>query len=583
MKTQVSARRPGVAGILMALIIFALIFIAGFGYVLYEAQANQATSQADVNYLSQQNALSLERLALCMEPTAPPPTGISCKVNPSGSPTSLEAVVNDTGALPLSVVSWYIKSSTGTLVSPPGVVQMAAPLNLNVGGSGAITLAGYSYPACTPPNCPIIFVYLVTSRGNVFSLQFPLSTSTTVTTLTGVTTMTVTAPGVGGGNSLVVVMAATPVQTYSGPCPGQSCITDNVTVYNYSNSPIGSVTLCANSICSPATTPSYTATGTVKITPDGCSGPYTPPGTQSLGSTIPGYSGTGLAPHIFFLCYYAPSTGTVGGLVSFTGGATGVQGSPPTQVYSSTVTSNLVQVGSLVNPLAQGAFSTNFFFFKWSACTNTASSCTTNVSGGMPPSSVYNLPEGAIIPPPGASYSINNLQYVAFYIQLTNNFNTTLPIMATSFEQFEPSGAGGSETDYWIVGSNTTMTNGVYYPSYKSTPSLTAYPNDCATVNQVTNKPTDPACIYIEPGKTVTITFAACGPSVSSWDWGTVSSSHGSYSVNNGGSGAGCTSSSPFPSGSLGPSAMVGDCVIQFEYNGVVYAQDLQFQGVAFT
>jgi hypothetical protein len=561
-KIQVG-RRDGVAGVLIAVMLFALIFTAGFGYFIFQDESNLLLYKANSGHLSSQNAAYQENVAF----------------NATSNAGQLTVVVNNTGGLPLSVVSAYVTNSAGAL-SPPGVMQLGGagscvstatngPLNLDVGQSGSLTISNscYSYPSGS-----IISISLLTSRGNIFSAQFPTTTTTVVTTTTVSSQMTTTAPGVGGGNSLVVVMAATPVQTYSGPCPGISCITDNVTVFNYSNQPITGITL------NPAT-PSFSVTGTASLVPvptPGCTRP-----TPS--DTIPGYSGTGLAPSVEYLCTYSPNSGSVGGLASFSGGAYGTQGS--TTVYSATVTSNLVQVGSLVNPLAQGAFSANFFFFKYSACINTSTPCTTDVPGGMPPSSVYNIPEGAVIPSPTAPFSINNLQYVAFYVQLTNNFNTTLPLLGTTFEQFDPSGAGGSETNYWIVGSNTTMQNGVYYPNYSSTPTLTAYPSDCANVNPATNKPTDHACIYINPGQSVVITLAACGPSVNSWDWGTVTTSGfrgTSYSVNNAGSPT-CVSASPFPNGSLGASATVGTTVVQFEYDGIVFAQDLQFQGVAFT
>ena len=138
--------------------------------------------------------------------------------------------------------------------------------------------------------------------------------------------------------------------------------------------------------------------------------------------------------------------------------------------------------------LSEGVFSSNFFFFKYSTCTNLASPCATNVA--MPPSSVYKLPEGAVI-------SRTNY-YVAFYVQLTNNFNTSLPLLATTFEQFGPIQRRGVR----LVDrrDNATLNNGVYYPSYTATPSLVAYPSDCSSVN-AQNKPTDNKCIYVNPGR----------------------------------------------------------------------------------
>jgi hypothetical protein len=533
-----------VAGIIVAVVLFALIFTAGFGYLIFQDNANLNSYQANATYLHAQDASGLEAAAFGAR-------------NNTGT---LTIYVNNTGGFPESIVSAYVKGSTGKL-TPSGVMNLGGscisggPLNLDVGQTGSFVISSACY-SWSKPYAPIS-IGILTSRGNVFTTQFPISSSSVVTTITSSTVTTSTAPGVGGGNTLVVVMSATPVQTYSGPCPGLSCITDNVTVFNYSNVPITGVNLGPSS-------PTNTTTGTAFAIPKGCAGPYTPPGKQADPSgTINPYNGVGQAPHIFFLCSYAPRSGTVGGLASFSGGAYGTQSG--VQVYSASVTSNLVQIGSLTNSLSQGVFSSNFFFFKYTACTNTNTPCTTNVAGGMPPTSEYNLPEGAVI----ASESI---YYVAFYVQLTNNFNTTVPLVGTTFEQFDPSGGGGSESDYWIAGVNTTtaVQNGVWYPSYTSTPTLTAYPSDCATVN-AQNIPTDHNCIYIKPGQTFTITLAACGPSSSTWDWG-------SDPTNNGGS---CVSSPPMYN--VGPSATAGTTVVQFEYKGVVFTQDLSFQGVAFT
>jgi len=529
-------RRPGVAGILVALVIFGIIFTAGFGYLIFQDKANLASYQANAGYLAENDAASQERLAFGAQS--------------SGGPIAI--TINNTGGFPLSILSTYVKDSTGKLTAS-GVMNLGGacttavgPLNLDVGATGQFTIhntCGYSYVTGTT-----IYISLVTSRGNTFSTQFPLTTSTVVTTSFSATTYTTTAPGVGGGNSMVVVMAAAPVQVFSG-----NIITNNVTVFNYANVPMTGVTLNP-------TTPTSTTTGTASLTPQSCSSAYTPPGQQpDPTGTISAYGGSGAAPHIYFLCTYRANAGAVGGLASFSGGAQGTESGKA--IYSAGVTSNLVQIGSLTNVLSEGVFSSNFFFFKYSTCTNLASPCATNVA--MPPSSVYKLPEGAVI-------SRTNY-YVAFYVQLTNNFNTSLPLLATTFEQFDQS--NGGESDWWIVGTNATLNNGVYYPSYTATPSLVAYPSDCSSVN-AQNKPTDNKCIYVNPGQTVTVTLASCGASSTTWDWqNTVGGS--------GGSRGGCISAAP--SIGAGGSATAGFTVVSFEYKGNILTEDLAFQGVAFT
>jgi hypothetical protein len=541
--------RHGLAGILMALIVFALIFTAGLSYFLFQAQSDMTNYQANVNADSASAQASQEQLNFL--------------ATPSGG--SLAVTVNDSGPFPLSIVSVYVEDSTGK-VSSPGVVSLAAPINLNVGGTNAnspYVIPGYSY---SPGS--IVYVSLVTSRGNVFTTQYPLSITVTTATIVSATTITTKGAGAGGGNSLVVVMSASPIQVFSG-----NTITDNVTVFNYAGQPMTGTTL------SPST-PMSAVTGTATLTSQSCTGPFTHGGVSDPSGTIAAYSGSGTAPILYYLCTYKANSGAVGGLASFSGAAYATQAG--STVYSASVTSNLVQIGGLTNAIAQGAFSTNFFFYKITSCTNKpsgssgsgytySSPCTKNTSP-IPPSVPTNLPQATVISA-GSNY------YAAFYIQITNNFNTTLPILQYTYFQTEPSAA--SESDWWIAGTNSSMVNGAYYPNYACSsgctsdiPVLTAYPTDCGTVNSA-NKPTDPNCIYVNPGQTVTITLAACGPGSSGWDWG------GSQYGNSFDHGASCTSSTP--SIGSGGSADEEIDVISFEYKGLTLTQDIAFQGVAFT
>jgi hypothetical protein len=554
---RIGRKRRAVAGIILAALLFALIFTAGIGYLLFQSQADRNSYAANVQAFQGRQSASQEQIAFC----AMPVSAGSCKAAPTGN--ALSVTVNDTGGFPISVTGWFVKDNATGKVLSSGVVQLASPLNLNVGNSGSFPLTGYNYVGGT------ILVSLVTSRGNVFTVQYPLSTTVTQVTQSSTTT-TVTGPGSGGGNSLVVVMAATPVQAFSG-----TIITDNVTLFNYSNVPMTGATPV------PAP-PSYTTTGTAGLASTGCSQAYTPPGqVPDSSGFIPAWSGGGTAPHIYFLCTYTASSGAVGGLVSFSGAAKALQGT--NTIYSAQATSNLVQVGGLTNPIAQGAFTSNFFFFKYSSCQPNAiapsggTSCTlpantkTNYAG-LPV--VKNFPEADLISS-GSNY------YVAFYLNLTNTFNKPLPLLQYTFVQLESS--AGNESDWWLVGTTAKMTNLVYYPTYNPAsgpPTLTAYPTDCGTVDS-NNVPTDSNCIYVKPGQTVTVTLAACGPGVAKWDWG--GSQYGVH-FDSLPAGVSCTSSTPYLNlgGSASGSATAAITVISFEYNGAVYTQDIAFQGVAF-
>jgi hypothetical protein len=539
-------RRPGIAGILIAAMLFAMIFTAGVGYLLFQAQSDKTSYSANIQAQRDRQLASQEEISLCVESGLTNP----CTSGQVGAPGLLTVVVNDTGGFPVSVVGWFVRDSAGTIVSP-GVVSLNStlnpPVNLDVGNYGSVPLTGYTYSGGT------ISVSLVTSRGNTFTAQYPLSTTVT-TTQTFPVTVTTTGSGSGGGNSLVVMMAATPLQVFSG-----NTITDNVTLFNYSNEPMTDPTLIPK-------IPTSTTTGTALLSPGTC--------TKPSSETIAAYTG-GAPPHVSFLCTYTASSGQVGGLASFSGSASVEQGN--NTIYSSGTTSNLVQIGGLTNPLAQGAFTSNFFFFKYSSCVqasgaNFAAPCTTNYA---PPPNVEIFPEADLIKA-GSNY------YVAFYLNITNNFNSPLPILSYTFVQFE---SNENESDWWIVGTNKSMTAGTYYPTYNpvsGNPTLLSYPADCSTVN-AKNVPTDSNCLYVDPGKTVTITLAACGPGVSTWDWG-----GWKYGIHFGAppaeSVAGCTSSTPYldDGGASSGSATAAIIVISFEYNGAVYTQDIAFSGVAF-
>ena len=557
--------RPGGAPLLIATTLFAMIFIAGIGYLLFQNQADRVSYQSNMQALQDQRMSGQEQIAFC----AIPQSAGSCLAKPSGS--ALSVIVNDTGGIPVSVTGWFVKNATTGLMVSSGVVQLVTPVTLDVGISMTFPLTGNSYTNGTDN------VSLLTSRGNVFTQQYPLSTSVT-TMVQSSTTVTVTGQGNGGGNSLIVVMAATPVQAFTG-----AVITDNVTLFNYSNVPM---TLASPPLLPDP--PSYTTTGTAKLVPTGCAGPFTPPGqVPDVTNTIPAYGGSGTAPHVYFLCTYTASSGAVGGLASFSGAAEAIvtTTSGNVNVFSSQVTSNLVQIGGLTNPIAQGAFTSNFFFFKYSSCiqptgANFVSPCIPNFT---PPANVNNFMSTAAM-------SAGSNRFVAFYLSITNTYSTTLPILQYTFEQFDSS--SGNESDWWIAGTNTSMTGGVYYPTYPASgnPTLISYPTDCANVyatavpGHPANSPKDPACIYVNPGQTVTITLASCGPGVNVWDWG--GSRYGAhFDTTPSPGGAACTSSTPYlnDNGGTVGSATAAITVISFEYNGQVYTQDISFQGVAFT
>jgi len=557
------AARRALTGIFAALIIFAMLFTVGAGFFLFVNQNNLLLNQAGA---TQQGALLQGRQE-----------SLRMNVGISGGSTLVLSASN-TGGVPTSISAIYVEDSTGKMINPPGVMGQAStnvsaadwPLALGVGAAtnaltGCVALktgcniaiTGYTYVSGN------VVVAVVTGRGNTFSAPYPpppLTTTTTVATTSQTFSSTTTTTAGVGGNALVVTMVATPTQVFS--CA--ACVTDTVTVYNYASFSVTGVSL------DPAV-PVASVTGTASLAGGSC-------GAPSPSSTISAYSGVGNAPSITFTCVYNSQTGAVGGFASFAGY---VQGTLNAVVISSAqAISNNIQIGGNANVPTQGAFSANFFIFRSSSCYQVGGgswnppTCTTSPSTfpPVPPTNFANLPDAATI-----SGSTN--YYVAFYVQVTNNFNSTLAILPYTFLQLDPSHpppTPGNETDFWLAGGASTYNSqGYYYPNYATNPpALAAYagtPTNCAETGPSWTP--SPNCIDIASGQTVTLTFAACGFGSSNWDWG-------GYRYGNGfDSSTGCVS--PWPSFPASGSANILTAVLSFLYQGQSYTQDLQYQGMA--
>jgi len=567
--TRVSNRRRAVSGIVAALFLFTMLFTVGTGYYLFTAAADQTNNSANISREASIQAAAEEQLTVLA------PGSLATNGPTSGD---LWFRVLNAGGLPTTITEVYVSNSQGQLLSKSTVgnnspfltgspdINVSLPFTLNVGGSTqysascgstgcdiAIAKTAYTYTSGT------VYLEVVTQNGNIFSAQYPpkpLTTTTTVSTISSTTTTTSTTTVGAGGNTLVVTMSATPTQVFGG-----NTVTDTVTVYNYATTAVTNVALLPSM-------PTATVTGTASLTPVSCS--------PASYASITAYSGSGAAPSVVFTCTYTSETGAVGGFGSFSGAAQGTQNG--VSVLSAQATSNTIQIGGTTNVTTQGAFSASFFFFGYSSCTNAPSSshgsytyssaCTTNPSS-MPPASLDNLGDAASISG-GSNY------YVAYYLTVTNNFNTTLPILDYSYIQLEQS--NGGETDFYIVGTATNPQT-TYYPNYAvsgGVPTLTAYTSTqttCAESAPNYNPPSPTTCIDVAPGQSVTLTFAACGYGSSNWNWGG-SSRAGSWDNS-----SGCTSTPPAFGSSGSATAVV--LVLSFLYNGQSFTQDISFQGEA--
>ncbi len=551
------------------MMMFALLFTVGTAYFLVINSDNGLNNQAAISAQSAAGQTAGERVSLSLSVCGA--TGTWCNTNQG----SLGISAFNSGGVAATIVAVFAKNSLGqnAIISPApqyltgsANLNLTLPLSLSVGAStGSMTGCGAAgscsigipltvfdpsvYTLATPATISVL-----TKAGNVFSTQYPpapLTTTTTVSTTNTVSNTITTTTGGPGGNTLVIQMVATPSQVFSG-----ATVTLTITVYNYALQAVTSVTL------SPAP-PTATVSGTASLTGGSCAPASYP--------SIAAYSGSGNAPFVTFTCTYTAHTGAVGGFATFSGSAQAV--SNGNGISSAQEISNTVQIGGTNNVTTQGAFSINFFFWKYSSCTNAppyASACTVNPNP-MPPASPNNLPTGATI-------SGGGNKYVAFYIQVTNNFNTTLAILDYSLLQLD--GSNANEADWFLVGVAATPQSSVtYYPNYcpgagvgctNHIPALTAY-----TGNEIScaGSPPPATCIDVMPGETVTLAFAACGYGSSSWEW--AGANRGSSY--DGGS-SGCATSTP-SFGSSGSAAAVITTLV-YIYKGQVYTQDIAFQGV---
>ena len=314
------------------------------------------------------------------------------------------------------------------------------------------------------------------------------------------------------------------------------------------------------------TPPAYVS-GTATVTQSGSCSP-----SQNI---LGGQSAT-------YTCLFYANTGQTGGLAAFSGYASATLYG--VTVASSGALSNPVEIGGLASVPTQGAFVSNFFYFKYSSCfqnngNSYSSPCTTN---SPLPLSTSALPNGNYLAG-GSNF------YTAYYVQVTNVFNTTLPITQYSYTFGDPTVS--SEVFFFLAGINGThvgnlpagdgvWTNNVYYPYYSSnTPVLASYPSDCAT--NVNGIPTDTKCLYVKPGQSIILTFAACGygtstmatTSTASWEWGGQQDAGGFDSGS-----SGCDAIAP---AFTVPEGMVLGIVMSYQYKGATYTQLMPFEGQA--
>lgn len=541
---RVVRRRRGLSGILAAVILFAAVFTTGSGFFLFVDGSISQANQANATRANSGIQATQEKLL------------VTAYRNSTGN---LVAMANNTGGVPVTIVDVYVACNSncgsyqaGQLISnsPSGShflqsspdINVSLPITLGVGASTYylkedIGISRTACPWCSQPG-EYVVVNLVTSRGNIFSAQYPpppLPYATNVILQNNTNSATLNL--IGGGPQLSVLLTASPTQTFS--C-ATGCITLTATVYNYASYTAMNVSLSLH------TPYSDFVSGTASVSPySACA---------SGVNILAGGSG-------FITCQFNANTGHTGGLAAFSGHVSGTING--VFVTSAQALSNSVEIGGLASVTTQGPFASNFYFLKYSSCVqdtgqNFKTPCVPNVSK-WPPNSINSLPSGSYLAG-GSNF------YVAFYMQVTNVFNTTLAITQYSYTFGDPDISG--EVYYFLAGNSNYMSNGTYYPNYNGAPSLIGYPANCD------QSPTPSGCITVAPGQSVYLTFAACGYGSNGWAWGGQQDANG-FDKNS----VGCTGNPP---SLIVPEGMVLGVVISFEYNGATYSQLMPFEGQAY-
>jgi hypothetical protein len=204
---MIAPRRPqkrrAVAGIVAAIILFAMLFTSGMTFFLYQNNLSHQYDQANVNYDQFAQAKVSEGVSVTSYPSVARGT------------LNVSAVVSNLGTNYLNLTSFFIQSQSGSLVcfspltgsltrcgvyyghtsplvkaSLPGVVLNSGS-GVNLTSDIVSTNAGLAGCSSKSP----CYVGVITSRGNVFSTTYPGPVTGTTTLIETILNSTVIAPG----------------------------------------------------------------------------------------------------------------------------------------------------------------------------------------------------------------------------------------------------------------------------------------------------------------------------------------------------------------------------------------------------
>lgn len=485
------SRKRGVAGVISAVILFALVFSVGTGFFLAINNSQEAANSAYASRLSMQYQEALENLSL------------RAGMEPSGD---LWLMANNTGGIPSTILSVYVSSTAGKILTSSSSTNSqflvgpdlspTLPLTLDIGAS---TAAHGNIVTQYNPGSQQVFINVLTSLGNVFSVPYPAIDTLTLEnyfanqyvvaeTVQSQANSNVNQVQVGGcyycvgeiyagGNFLDLVLEATSV---TSPVPFGGTITVTATVSYANGVNLGTPSSVEVSMYSPVNTGSASAT---LSSSNPCSVTLSPNSQGGSGSCTFSYTAgaTGSGTLTFYgLASACLPVATSTTTTTTTSGSSCSSGTTP--IYSAVTSSNPVQVGTII-PV--GSWEPNFFYYYYTADT---SSC----------ESLSDLCGLAVIS--------HTATYVSVNVQVTNTYSSPLTILDGSYIQ---SVSPGVEFDFFIGESGST--------SYSGTPTFTPY--NC--VDSPPSGPTGDDCISVEPGQTVTLMFVASSPGGAGWEWST--------------------------------------------------------------
>ena len=461
-----------------AVIIFAIIFTAGFSYFSFQAASNFSLDKANASAQLVQNRVIQEKLVLGIFPS---------QVN------NLWLNITNIGGVPSTIVAVFVTSPGGQLISTgpssPYLVgnpslNVTLPLAISVGTSTHAMKQDIAILHAGCPSCSGTFIVSVlTATGNEFSIQYPTTTIVSTTTVTTDTTVTSTSSsattvtvhssttstsvstssstissGLGvGTNALVVQLTAC-------PWSGSACLSSSG-FYGGTVLLSAMVTNFASQVISTKMNILPIVTGTVPGPSGTCS-----PSSQNIAANGGVFT---------FQCTYTVSQGNVGGTVTFIGYAQGTAGT--TQITSAESTSNTITVGNLATELT-GPLTIDYFNFKHYSSTYASGSTSPIIS--------------------------HSEHYVSLGATITNTGNASVVMLQYSYFQFVRT---SQEEDYYIVSSASSSTGTI--AALQCTDAPPSAPSGSG--------------ITVDIGQTVTVDFAASSPAGTGWEWGSGTPSGG--------------------------------------------------------